>query len=511
MRRLRVEAEAQRVAGAPWRANELEASASALEALKGRETGGAAMFHATATVTVTASTPVELEADCAAVTDWAEARGLRLATVPYTQLPAYMAGHPTAAPTAPAVLPHRILDDEALAALVPAQDGPWGGRGVYAGVRASDGAFVTLPLDDPRMEAGTNIVLLGETGSGKSFYAKALLTGMLLSGFRVVVFDVDGEFRSWCAAWGGTWVDHAPGSGRYVEPMRIAPRPGGYAEMAARVAAVVSLLAGAGGLDALGENVVDKVTATTCRLAGIDPADDATWGRPVRLRDWHSVAGWEVAAGGGPAGAAGTSAAGRETTGTGQGAAGAPASAEAAAAGSPVHGEGADDAARTPLESAVLVPVRRDPDLGERSLARALAAEGATQGRVYRILQRHGLETAAKRRQWAEGSRATAGDQGEPRSSANPSSAPDDGAAPGKGAGGPGVPLVVEGAGGAEAVAAAPARPPWALRPSRRPCPRCRPNSRRPRATSPPAWSPTSPEGWPTSSTPRTWWTSRPR
>lgn len=462
VRRLRVEAEAQRIAGAPWRANELEASASALEALKGRETEGAAMFHATATVTVTASALAELEADCAAVTDWAEARGLRLATVPYTQLPAYMAGHPTAAPTAPAVLPHRILDDEALAALVPAQDGPWGGRGVYAGVRASDGAFVTLPLDDPRMEAGTNIVLLGETGSGKSFYAKALLTGMLLSGFRVVVFDVDGEFRSWCDAWGGTWVDHAPGSGRYVEPMRIAPRPGGYAEMAARVAAVVSLLAG--GLDALGENVVDKATATACRLAGIDPAEQATWDRPVRLRDWYAVlaamAGWEVATGEGTAGVAGTSAAGGEPTGTGQGAAGAPASAEAAVAEAPMPGEGGDDA-RTPLEAAVLALVRSGPDLGERSLARALAAEGATPGRVYRILQRHGLETAAKRRRWAEGGRATAGDRDEPRSRADPSAAPGDGAgaASGAEAAGPGVPLVGEGAGGAEALAAAPARP----------------------------------------------------
>jgi hypothetical protein len=179
VRRLRAEAEAQRIAGAPWRANELEASAAALEALKGRETEGAAMFRAAATVTVTASTLAELEADCAAVTDWVEARGLRLAAVPYTQLPAYMAGHPTAAPAAPSALPHRILDDEALAALVPAQDGPWGGRGVYAGVRVGDGAFVTLPLDDPRMEAGTNIVLLGETGSGKSFYANTSKIGSI--------------------------------------------------------------------------------------------------------------------------------------------------------------------------------------------------------------------------------------------------------------------------------------------------------------------------------------------
>jgi hypothetical protein len=231
---------------------------------------------------------------------------------------------------------------------------------------------------------------------------------MLLSGFRVVVFDVDGEFRSWCDAWGGTWVDHAPGSGRYVEPMRIAPRPGGYGEMAARVAAVVSLLAGAGGLDALGENVVDKVTATTCRLAGIDPADEATWGRPVRLRDWYAVlaamGGWEVAAGGRTGGVAGPAVqVGQGSTGrpAGSGAtSGADATEAETVAATTAHGPG--DPPRNPLEAAVLALVQRDPDLGERSLAHALAAEGGTQGRVYRSMQRYGLETRAKRRRWAE-------------------------------------------------------------------------------------------------------------
>jgi hypothetical protein len=402
VRRLRVEAAAQRRAGAPWLANEMEASASALEALKNRETlEGAATFDALATVTITADSLADLEADCAAVVDWAGARGIRLAALPRTQLPAFMAGHPLASPAAPEALPRRVLDDEAVAALVPAQDGPWGGRGVYAGVRVSDGAFVTLPLDDPGMVEGANLLLLGTTGSGKSFYAKALLTGMLLSGMRVVVFDVDGEFRSWCEAWGGVWVDHTPGSGRYVEPMRIAPRPEGYAEMAARVLTVVSLLAG--GLDALGENVTDKVTAATCRRAGVDPADPGTWGRRLRLRDWYAtlaaMAGWEVARGPMSA-AAGTAAepspptvAVAEEAPAPPGPAEAPGGADAEARPAP--------APRSPLEGAVLSLVRIRPDLGERALARALAAEGATPGRVHRILERHGLLTAERRRRWA--------------------------------------------------------------------------------------------------------------
>ena|GEM_PF-5683335 len=48
-------------------------------------------------------------------------------------------------------------------------------------------------LTDPNAPEGTNIAVLRTNGSGKSFYAKGLLTGLLLSGHRVVVFDVDGE------------------------------------------------------------------------------------------------------------------------------------------------------------------------------------------------------------------------------------------------------------------------------------------------------------------------------
>ena len=287
-------------------------------------------------------------------------------------------------------------------------------------MRASDSAFVTLPLDDRAAPEGTNIVILGTNGSGKSFYAKALLTGMLLSGYRVVVFDVDGEFRAWCEAWGGTWVDHTPGSGRYVEPMRIALRPGGYEDMVRRVAAVVSLLAG--GLDALGENVVDKVTTTACLAAGVDPQDQATWGRPVRLRAWYgalaSVAAWEVAGAsragasvaGGPLADGAASAAGGQRRAAGSGDR---ASRQTAPGGPPplasqaMRAE-APPAVQGPLEAAVVSVVGRNPALGQRALARALAAEGATSGRVYRILQRHGLETADQRRRWA-GERAEEG------------------------------------------------------------------------------------------------------
>ena len=66
-----------------------------------------------------------------------------------------------------------------------------------------------------------------------------------------------------------------------------------------------------------------------------------------------------------------------------------------------------EPAPRGPLEAALLELVRRNPGLGERSLAHALAGVGGTQGRVYRMLQRLGLETRAKRRVWNQLTAAT--------------------------------------------------------------------------------------------------------
>jgi len=115
----------QRRAGASWKANEMEASASSLEALKNREVmEGAATLGAAILLTVTAASAAELDADAAALTEWAEARGLHLTPLPFGQLPAFMAGHALASPVAPTGLPQRILDEDAFAALIPAQDGP---------------------------------------------------------------------------------------------------------------------------------------------------------------------------------------------------------------------------------------------------------------------------------------------------------------------------------------------------------------------------------------------------
>ena len=62
---------------------------------------------------------------------------------------------------------------------------------------------------------------------------------------------------------------------------------------------------------------------------------------------------------------------------------------------------------RDALDAALLAAIRRDPRPGERTLAHTLASEGGAQGRVWRRLQRHGLETATKRLRWVLSEAAT--------------------------------------------------------------------------------------------------------
>ncbi|AEJ40827.1 hypothetical protein TPY_2667 [Sulfobacillus acidophilus TPY] len=67
-----------------------------------------------------------------------------------------------------------------------------------------------------------NVLVAGATGSGKSFWMKTLVQGLLDNGFRIIIFDVDGEYRALCHAVHGTWIDvSADGGGAYPDPLTI--------------------------------------------------------------------------------------------------------------------------------------------------------------------------------------------------------------------------------------------------------------------------------------------------
>ncbi len=189
--------------------------------------------------------------------------------------------------------PGRLVDEEAISILNPFLDGSLTeGRGNYIGNRTSNQSFVHINIK--RGDLNKNFVVLGESGTGKSTFLKALVVTLLLEGYKVYILDVDGEYEKLCRKVGGIWVDHNPGSGKYFDPLKV-PRSfgkveedaGRLLEVSGRLQRTVSLLAG--GLSPEERNVVDRALVGAWENAGIDPEDQSTWDiAKCDMHQWYS-------------------------------------------------------------------------------------------------------------------------------------------------------------------------------------------------------------------------------
>jgi len=226
-------------------------------------------------------------------------RDVSLTPLPLQQAHGFVSGLVSALPD-PALLsawPGRLADCTALSALHPFLHGSLSeGRGLYLGNRVAGGSFTFLDLASG--EEAKNFIVLGAGGEGKSTFLKAMVTGFLLlqppgsPRFRVLILDVDGEYRRLCEEAGGVWIDHTLASGRYADPLAVPPPIGDPKEDAARLQEttdhflrVVSLLAG--GMTPAQATAADRALVTLRRQAGIDPDLAETWDRPVTIHHWY--------------------------------------------------------------------------------------------------------------------------------------------------------------------------------------------------------------------------------
>jgi hypothetical protein len=77
-------------------------------------------------------------------------------------------------------------------------------KGIYYGQSLSNGMTVALDLfelDNP------NTVIIGPPGGGKSYWMKDTITQYVVSGARVYVLDIEGEYELLCDDLGGRYVD----------------------------------------------------------------------------------------------------------------------------------------------------------------------------------------------------------------------------------------------------------------------------------------------------------------
>lgn len=97
-------------------------------------------------------------------------------------------------------------------------------RGTYF-ARTMDGGVMSLDmLYRGRDRTGSNLVLTGMTGMGKSTALKHLMMMMYMVGVKFLVIDPEREFRDLCINLGGAWLDVGGGNAK-VNPLQIRPVP----------------------------------------------------------------------------------------------------------------------------------------------------------------------------------------------------------------------------------------------------------------------------------------------
>jgi type IV secretory pathway VirB4 component len=209
--------------------------------------------------------------------------------------------------------PRRTLETEALAACMPiaSANPPATESGVLIGVSTASG----LPVFwDRWAQQNHNSLVLGSSGSGKSFFAKCDLLRELYQGTHAAVIDPDGEYAALAEAVGGVVLELGK-PGVRINPLDLpapdAAQPDTLARKALDVHALVEVLAGTEAARA-GRTALDQAVAAAYQQAGIT-GDPRTWNR--QAPDLTAVC--EVlTAGADPAGVALASALGPFTTGS---------------------------------------------------------------------------------------------------------------------------------------------------------------------------------------------------
>jgi type IV secretory pathway VirB4 component len=257
----------------------VEAAAQDAAELAGRiARSSAKLFRAALHLTCYADTPDQLDVLVA------EVRGLlaaQLATVTpatYRQYEGWISSLPLGLDR---LGPRRTLETEALAACLPiaSPDLPVTSSGVLIGVNTASG----LPVFwDRWAQQNHNSLVLGSSGSGKSFFAKCDLLRELYQGTHATVIDPDGEYVRLAEAVGGVVLELGK-PGVRINPLDLpdtaAAQPDTLARKALDVHALVEVLAGSEAARA-GRAALDVAVAAAYAQAGIT-VDPRTWNRPA--------------------------------------------------------------------------------------------------------------------------------------------------------------------------------------------------------------------------------------
>jgi type IV secretory pathway VirB4 component len=241
--------------------------------------GQAKLFRLGLYVTVHATDPDALEAECARVR--ALVSSLLLDAVPATFRS--LQGFVTTLPVGIDNLSmRRTLDTDALAAAFPFSGVDLASGGVLYGTTISDsgtGGSGIVCWD--RFGADNhNSVILARSGAGKSYLAKLEALRSLYAGVEVYVVDPEDEYRRLAHAVGGAYL-HLGATGVRLNPFDLAPGPDPLTRRALFVHTLVAVLLGEKP-DPASTAALDRAVLAAYRKVGIS-ADPRTHARPAPL------------------------------------------------------------------------------------------------------------------------------------------------------------------------------------------------------------------------------------
>ncbi len=159
--------------------------------------------------------------------------------------------------------------------------------GIPYGIDRTTGAWVIV--NDFALP-NSNLLIVGEQGSGKSMFLKYKATWAVLLGMRCYILDLEGEFEAMCRALNGSYLDLALTSPHHMNILDLNPEdPDAWLNGMQDVLAWLEIALGT--LTHKERNVILIPTyERVMRQAGIQPDDPATWRKtPPVLRDLYDA------------------------------------------------------------------------------------------------------------------------------------------------------------------------------------------------------------------------------
>ena len=94
-------------------------------------------------------------------------------------------------------------------------------NGVFCGINTSTLTPVLIDFYDRKILNNSNITVLGQAGTGKTFFVSLLTLRSALRGIRTVIIDPEGEYKKLTEAVGGSHIFIAPDSTECINPFDI--------------------------------------------------------------------------------------------------------------------------------------------------------------------------------------------------------------------------------------------------------------------------------------------------